>query len=236
MGHLPGGCVLRFLGLILGLVLASQAGASDHLTPEGEELITRHEVGGKAAYVRKYQTPVCPTCDSTASGVTIGIGYDLRHNTKDTIRSDWRKHPQLPRLLEAQGLGGQRAIAMARSMRDVITPWPEALENYRTVGVLPYKNRARRAFGPDFDRLSKWAQDALTSLVYNRGPSMVGPARVEMRFIRDVCLPLWKTAELANQCIARKLREMVRIWVGSKIAAGMHRRRNDEANLALFSR
>jgi GH24 family phage-related lysozyme (muramidase) len=101
---------------------------------------------------------------------------------------------------------------------------------------VPYKNRARRAFGPDFDRLSKWAQDALTSLVYNRGASMVGPARVEMRFIRDVCLPLWKVAELANQCIARKLREMVRIWAGSKIAAGMHRRRNDEANLALFSR
>lgn len=125
---------------------------------------------------------------------------------------------------------------MARSMRDVITPWPMALENFRTVGVPPYKNRARRAFGPDFDRLSRWAQDALTSLVYNRGNSMVGPARTEMRFIRDVCIPMWKHADLANACIARKLREMVRIWVGSQIEVGMRRRRNDEANLALFSR
>jgi hypothetical protein len=227
--------VLRLLGLILAMLVAAPA-AAGHVTPEGENLITRHEVGGQSAYVRMYQWPVCPACDSTASGVTLGIGYDLRHNSRDTIRSDWRNHPQLPRLLEAQGLGGQRAIAMARSMRDVITPWPMALENFRTIGVLPYKNRARRAFGPDFDRLSPWAQDALISLVYNRGSSMVGPSRVEMRFIRDVCIPMWKVAEMANGCIARKLREMVRIWAGSKIERGMRNRRNDEANLALFSR
>lgn len=227
--------MLRLLGLILGLVLAAPV-AAGHLTPEGEQLITKHEVGGQSTYTRKYQAPVCPACLTTASGVTFGIGYDLRHNSPEKIRGDWATHPKLPRLLAAQGLGGQQAINMARSMRDVITPWSMALQNFREVGIVPYVNRTRRAFGPNFDRLSPWAQDALVSLVYNRGNSMVGPARLEMRFIRDVCLPLWKTAELANQCIARKLREMIRIWVGSSIEGGMRNRRNDEANLALFLR
>lgn len=227
--------MLRLLGLILAMLVAAPV-AAGNITPEGERMITHHEVGGQRAYERKYQWPVCPACDKTASGVTLGIGYDLRHNSKEQVRSDWGDHPQLPRLLQAQGLGGHAAIAMARSMRDVITPWPMALQKFRDTGVVPHKNRARRAFGREFDRLSPWAQDALLSLVYNRGPSMVGPARVEMRFIRDVCIPMWKAPELANGCIARKLREMTRIWVGSAIENGMRTRRNDEANLALFSR
>ena len=237
---MPAVRLLRLRGLIaLGALLL--AGMSFHasagdLTPAGERLITHHEVGGKAAYIRKYQRPICPACATTASGVTIGIGSDLRHNSVPYIRQSWGMHPQVERFVAAQGLGGQRAIAMTRSMQDIVIPWPMAIEQFRTTGIVPYDNLARRIFGPNYDRLSPWAQDALKSLVYNRGGSMVGPARAEMRFIRDVCVSLWKVAEAANQCISRQLRAMVRIWAGGSIEAGMRRRRNDEANLAEFSK
>lgn len=226
---------LHLLLILLGLVAAFPA-AAVHLTPEGEELIVRYEVGGKPAYIKKYQRPVCPACLTTASGVTFGIGVDLRHSPYSFVKTTWSHHPQLPRLLKAHGLGGQAAVNMTRQLQDVITPWPMAIDHFRNHGIVPYRNLARRTFGPEFDFLSKWAQDALVSLVYNRGGSLKGPSRVEMKTIKDVCVKLWQTPEVANGCIARQLRTMVRVWKGSTIEVGMARRRFDEATLALFSR
>lgn len=209
---------------------------SYHLTPQGAQLIVDFEVGGRVAYDRRYSWPVCPACDKTASGVTIGIGYDLRHNPTTKIRSDWAAHPKLPRLVAAQGLGGQRAIAMARSMRDVITPFPYAMQVFSGPGVTPYCMAMIRAFGRDVMKLPREAQDALCSVVYNRGNSMVGPARTEMRYIRDTCVQLWRVSEAAVACINRKLREMVRVWEGGAIEAGMRKRRYAEGRLAMTGR
>lgn len=222
--------------LFLLLTAIDVARAQSKLTPEGSRLIVDHEVGGRRAYEKRYSWPVCPACDKTASGVTIGIGYDLRHQTVPSIRTDWGAHPHLSRLIAAQGLGGQRAIAMTRTMRDVITPFPYAMDIFNSRGIVPYAQLTSRVFGPDAAKLSPWAQDALRSLVYNRGGSMVGRSRIEMRFIRDTCTKLWRSPEAANACIARQLRVMVRIWEGGAIEGGMRRRRNDEANLAQFAR
>lgn len=225
----------RLLRLLAVILLVSAPATAAELTPPGEQLIVDFEVGGRSAYERRYQWPVCPACDTTASGVTMGIGYDLRHNSRQSIARDWAKHPKLPRLLEAQGLGGQAAIAKTRTMRDVITPWPMAMQGFRTFGIVPYSNLARRIFGREFDLLSPFAQDALRSLVYNRGGSMVGRSRLEFRFIRDVCMKMWAVPESANACVSRKIRDMTRIWRGSAIEGGMTRRRYAEADLALYA-
>ena len=228
--------LLRLLAVILLAAGSLPAVAQSGLTPAGEKLIAHFEVGGQSSYVRKYQRPICPACMTTASGVTIGIGYDLRHNTKAGIRQTWSHHPFVDDLLTAQGLGKAQAVAATKRLQYVITPWSLALDHFRTWGIKPYCNAARLAFGPNFDKLSPWARDALCSLVYNRGSSMVGERRSEMRFIRDVCLKLVAEPEAADGCVARQIRKQKRIWIGTSIEGGMTSRRNSEGNLAEFHR
>jgi GH24 family phage-related lysozyme (muramidase) len=75
------------------------------------------------------------------------------------------------------------------------------------------------------ERLHPNAQAALVSLVFNRGNSLVGERRSEMRAIRDA------VARSDHREIARQLRAMVRLWRGTDIERGMTRRRNAEAAL-----
>ena len=89
--------------------------------------------------------------------------------------------------------------------------------------------QARRAFGTKaFDGASRDVQCVLFSVVYNRGPSMVGKNREYMRTIRDDC------EQLTNKsCVAETLRTMARRWTGTPIEQGMYLRRNAEADYAV---
>jgi GH24 family phage-related lysozyme (muramidase) len=69
------------------------------------------------------------------------------------------------------------------------------------------------------------------SLVYNRGASMRGMTRTEMRVIRDECLP-----NRDHICIAHNIRSMCRLWEGTPVGPGLCRRRHAEADLAEFPR
>lgn len=195
------------------------------LSPAAYELIVEFETGGRALYRARYTRPVWP---GYQSGVTIGIGYDLGHATAAVIRTDWTDHPQRPALPEASGITGPAAKPVARAMHHVVTPLPLAEAVFTCTSVIEYWRRTRRAFGDGFLALPRNAQGALVSLVYNRGGAMQGRRRVEMRRIRDTCIPRHDTA-----CIADQLRAMTRLWAGSAIAAGMTRRREAEAALAL---
>lgn len=220
----------RILVLLFLWLIAMPALAGSPVSRAGVELIVAHEVGGPSAYVKRYQRPICPACLTTASGVTVGIGYDLRHQTVQQILIDWAKHPQRSRLAAASGFKGQSAVDMTRRLQDVVTPLPMAMDVLQEATLPRYWAIARRAFGPKFELLPIGAQDALTSLVYNRGGSTVGPARLEFRVIRDVCVE-----NLDVQCIAGQILAMRRIWAGSSIQNGMNRRRGDEAAMAIRS-
>lgn len=215
--------VMFLLGVLLAFVSPARA-AEPVMTKAGVDLLAKFEVGGRSAYERLYSRPICPACLSTASGVTIGIGYDLRHNDPQQIMLDWRKHPQRFYLPQASGIGGERAVALAKSMRNVNTSWDLALEVLQESTLPRYAEIARRSFGPGFDRASATVRDALISVVYNRGGSTVGPARREFREIRDKCLPADRPA-----CTAGEIRAMVRLWRGTSIEGGMTRRRYAEA-------
>lgn len=192
----------------------------------GRKLIIDFEVGGRATYDRRYQRPICPACSTTASGPTVGIGYDLGHQRPDVIREDWVAHPERDVLVTGAGLGRANAITWTRAHQHVVTPWPLADAVFSDATLPVYWRIARNSFGPAFEEAPQSVRDALVSVVYNRGGSMVGPARLEMRIIRDTCLP-HDTA-----CVAHQLRAMTRIWKGGSIEAGMTRRRYAEAALA----
>lgn len=214
------------LAPVWGLIaLLGAATAAAEIHPDAEALIVGFEVGSEQRYTARYQRPIWP---GAASGVTVGIGYDLGHQQRSVILADWHDHPQRERMASAAGVRGQSAKALAATLQDVRVTWPQAMGTFRRTSLVTYRRIARRVFiAEQFDRLPERTQGALVSLVYNRGGSMVGPARAEMRAIRDDCLPRSDT-----RCVAAQIRAMNRLWRGSSIEAGMHRRREAEAVLA----
>lgn len=212
-------------GLILALLLvAGSAWSSPVLSPEGVALVVRWEVGGPRTYTKKYQTPLWP--GNSASGVTIGIGYDLGHNSEEQILRDWKHHPHRGYLAAMSGFKGESAGRLASRRQWIVTPLPLAMEVFLDPTAIRYYNIARRSF-PGLEDMPQPVIDALVDLVYNRGGNMVGSARLEMRTIRDVCIPAQD-----SQCVANQLRVMKRVWRGAKLGKGLMARREDEARLA----
>jgi hypothetical protein len=192
--------------------------------PAAVDLIIRWEVTSRERYERALSRPIWP---GGASGITWGIGYDAGHQTPHRIRADWSQHPQVERMAQAAGLTGQRAAEALPAFRDIVVPWDMAVEVFRDRTLPAYRHLAARAFGPAFESAPPTVQGALVSVVYNRGPSMTGGSRREMREIRDVCLPAGDA-----ECVAAQLTSMCRIWRGSELERGLCGRRADEAMLA----
>lgn len=205
------------------------AAPASAISPAAVALIVRWEVGSASRYARRYQAPIWP---GGASGVTWGIGYDGGHQTRQQIGLDWSAHDAASRLQATAGITGQAAPHLVRELRDVTVPFWMASDVFALASLPRYRASARRAFGVErFDALPADAQGALVSLVYNRGASMTGPARTEMRAIRDTCLPGSDV-----HCVAGQIRQMCRLWRGTNLEAGLCGRREDEAVLTERSR
>lgn len=194
------------------------------LTPEGKELIFDFETGGEAEYNR-WPHPEYP---GGASGVTWGIGYDAHQNRRAIILEDWHGLGAEPvdRLADTQPYAGHAAREQAHEVRDITVPWGPASDVFLKVDLSRTYEQCVRAF-PGFEELKPTARDALISLVFNRGPSMTGPSRREMRAIRDM------VPQRDYEGIAGELRAMKRVWRGMSIYEGMARRRDAEAVLVL---
>lgn len=165
-----------------------------------------------------------------ASGVTIGIGYDLGYVTVDQFESDWAERLQVEvrtRLRDAVGLRAMRARNRASQLDDIRIRRAPSEEVFVQKTIPLYTVRAGQAF-PGFAALPPDAQGALVSLVYNRGTSMVDDSpedrRREMRAIRDA------VAADDLQEIADQLRAMKRLWIGKGLD-GLLTRREAEAAL-----
>ena len=121
-------------------------------------------------------------------------------------------------------LTGEIAKQRLASVRDLIISWELAWEVFNVVRVPKFYNLTKKAF-PGFEELPADVQGGLVSLVFNRGTSMEGDRRREMRAIRDL-VPKKDVKGIPDQ-----IRQMKRIWVGTPIARGMNRRRDAEAAL-----
>jgi hypothetical protein len=208
-----------------GVVPRPPLPVADLIPERAIDLIIAFEVGSPEVYHAKYRRPIWP---GAASGVTVGIGYDLGHAAPRVIALDWESHPHAVRLSTASGTTGPLARELAKRLADVVIEYGHARQVFDQTSVVEHYRIARRVFGgPAFDALPPNAQGALVSVVFNRGGAMAGERRREMRAIRDACVPAADTA-----CIATQLRAMTRLWAGTDIEAGMRRRRHAEAELA----
>ncbi len=203
-------------------VLAALPDPFPPLTSAGATFIAREEVSSAAAYRALYSHPVLPPNES---GITIGIGYDLRFADRSTLVEDWvgvLAADVLERLDPVLGCRGT-AEGLAR-VSDVEIPLASAFAVF--VGrTLPATLHRTRAAYPSMDALPPARRTALVSLVYNRGPSLVdepgSDRRREMRRIREL-LEAGRLDEVAEQ-----LEGMARLWPES----GLVERRYREAIL-----
>lgn len=196
------------------------------LSTAGLDLIYEFEVGGGKSYYNRYL--IHPEWPGAASGVTIGVGYDLGYNSATVIPKDWFAlgTATTGRLATAAGITGSRARSILPRYRDISIEWMDADNVFKRTTLSRFYAQTKKAF-PGLTELRPNAQAALVSLVFNRGPSMAGESRREMRAIQS----LVTKKDYAG--IAKQIQLMERLWRGTDVGPGLIRRREAEAKLVL---
>jgi len=192
-----------------------------------DELISS-EISSKAYYKRNLKHPIWP---GGQSGVTIGIGYDIGQQTRELFSKDWSAYiqePELSRLSASAGISGDAAQLLLVNIKDISISLDVASEVFYTSTLPRYAKKALKAY-PGIELLPADAQAALLSLVYNRGTSMSGASRAEMKAIKAL------VSNKDLQGIANQIRAMKRLWDADKLA-GLLKRRDNEAKLVENSR
>ncbi len=182
------------------------------------------ETGGHQDY---NQLLIHPTWPGLSSGVTVGVGYDCGQTSRPLIISDWitLRDDWKGDLADTSGIVGKKAKPVAASLDYIRIDWAMANQVFYTATLPQYWELTKHTF-PGVENLCPNAKGSLVSLIYNRGSSMVGDSRREMRAIRDM-VPLKDYVGIADQ-----IRSMKRLWVG-KGEDGLLTRRDAEADLVL---
>jgi hypothetical protein len=189
------------------------------------KLLMDYEVGGGESYYNRYLSQF--TWPGGASGPTIGIGIDCAYYSAIELANIFSFLPkkQITLIQAASGKTGLSGKEYTKTLRDagIIVSWDQAKGIFEKTTWPKFANLAEKAF-PSLDELCDDAYGAIVSLVFNRGSSMVGDNRLEMRNIR-VLVPKKDYKGIANE-----IRKMKRLWEG-KSMDGLLKRREAEAKL-----
>ncbi len=198
------------------------------ISDAARDLIVAEEVSSKATYEARYQKPEWP---GGASGITIGIGYDVGAGVRDAsqLRADWGNRippSMIDALIPCIGVTGERARQMLPLMRQKVSvPWASAIDVFDAVDVPRWYSICVKAL-PNFEMLSLDCKGVLLSLAYNRGASFAkdGDRYMEMRAIKAHMI----SKEYMK--IPSELRSMKRLWPQQSMR-GLVLRREHEARL-----
>jgi hypothetical protein len=182
-------------------------------------VVVREEVGGRDYYETVTAYPHFPGAES---GVTIGIGYDLRFQGPDNFEADW-EGALSPEIIEdlRPCLGKKGSLDVVAALGGIRIPFPAAWRVF-TKSTLPrYVDQTRSAY-PQFGGLPDGCRGALVSLVYNRGTALSGESRREMKAIQFRL----STGDFPG--VAAEIEAMKRLWPNSQ---GLRDRRDREAEL-----
>ena len=188
------------------------------------DLIIQFEIGGRSIYEKSYQKPTWAGGDS---GITIGIGADLGYMTEKEFLAAWSPNLNLNfinALRPVIGLKGQQAKAMLKGeLLNVRVPYNVAYEVFVKYDLPKYWLKTKAIY-PQLDTLNEDTQGALVSMVYNRGTSLVGDSRTEMKAIVDL------VAKQDYHGIAEEIEKSKRLWEDKKME-GLVLRREAESDL-----
>ena len=215
---------------VCGVQLTSSIISTPIASPLSEralKLILDYEVGGGAAYYNnRLKQPCWP---GGASGVTIGIGYDLGYNTTGQFTRDWKSllpATDFNRLSIVLGYKSDSARKQVASVKNISIPWESALTVFNNNTLPRFIAETIKAF-PGAEKLHPDAFGALVSIVFNRGASTTGPSRIEMLNIKTAI----KSGSVnVYDYISEQIIALKRLWVGKGLD-GLLTRRDDEAKL-----
>ncbi len=195
------------------------------------DFILLHEVGGEEGYRRRHSRVQRPLNNS---GVTIGIGYDLKFVKERQLRAVWRELPRshLDRLARLASKSGMEAEAQFASVQDIEIPFIIARKVYEEHTLADAGRRMERIY-PQAVILPPDCYGALLSIVLNRGNDLTertnnqSDSRDEMRAIAKL-LELGEFAAIPDQ-----IRSMKWLWWMSERndVKGLPERREAEAQL-----
>lgn len=189
------------------------------------KLLLQYEVGGGKDYYEKYLSKF--TWPGGASGPTIAIGIDCAYYSETELAEIFHflKPDEIKMIQASSGKTGLTGKEYAKQLRSagIYIPWDKAVEIFENKTWPKFTKLAEKTF-PSLVDLCDNAYGAIVSLVFNRGNSLSGEKRLEMRNIR-VLIP-----KKDYKAIARQFREMKRLWIGKGLD-GLIERREAEAKL-----
>lgn len=170
------------------------------------DFIIQHEAGGRAYYDKVLQKPTWPGGES---GITIGLGYDLGYNTEKQFIKDWGKtltEANIKTLKTVIGLKGEKAkISLKGDLLNIRIPYNIAYDVFVKCMVPRYYKLALTIY-PGLNELNEDTQGALVSMVFNRGSSLNGDSRKEMRAIVEL------VKKKDYEAIAEEIEKSKRLW------------------------
>lgn len=178
--------------------------------------------GNWNAYNKRYCRPCVPDPEHTESGVTIGIGYDCGQVSSQKIINDWNGYiplQQAQRLAATAGLKKFAALNESNKLQDIIIPIEVALKQWYEK-KLPYWAKETGRIYPNIVNLHPYEQTCLVSLVFNRGTSLDGDRRREMKEL------VAATSLDDDKAMGKLFRDMKRLWPDTR---GLQIRRDLEA-------
>lgn len=188
------------------------------------DVIINAEISSPEYYKKKLQVTNWP---GGASGLTVGIGYDLGYNTKAQIAKDWAGLVDADTIKKLQSVAGYKGEDARKQlgpiMKSVSIPLEAAEKQFYKGSVPRYAQMALKAY-PGLDQLLPDAAGAIVSLVFNRGTSFTGSNRREMKELKPLI------ASKDYNAIADKIVEMKRLWQNTNLT-GLLARRDAEAAL-----
>jgi GH24 family phage-related lysozyme (muramidase) len=199
------------------------------VSQKARDLIIYYEVGGKSYYESRLQRPTVPAWRTTASGVTVMFGVDVGHMTDDQIETAMKgivPGATIRALQSVNGLKGSSAYYSGLpKVRHLSFTWDQATQVFERDTLPRFTRQTSNAFQVSNGRLHPHENGALTSLVFNRGPSMSSSdRRREMRSIR------YDIGRGYAGYVPGHIRSMKRLWSYSALK-GLHLRRDAEARL-----
>lgn len=204
---------------------------------EAVDLILQFEIGGSKKYYDRFLAR--PSWPGGASGVTIGIGYDLGYDKKFAENWEDKLSPDvIKRLSRTLGLKGSQAKGAISGVRDIVISWEDAMAVFENDTLPLYIQQTLNAF-PNSENLPPAAFGALVSIVFNRGPLVDNSdRRKEMKKIKEILALGGDSCVDADdiRAIADQVKSMARLWPdNSKSDNDLHDRRLAEAELILSS-
>jgi len=226
---------LLLLVAFMGLAFAGpndviSEGLSLPVSQKSVDLIIYYESGTREYYDKYLTRPTVPAWQTTSSGVTVCIGNDLGMMTKDQIRKAFTgvaTEKEIQLMQSVSGMTGKNAYYNGLpKVRNLLRFDYNQAEKVFTNYTMPvFTKQTKDAFSLAPTTLHPHSNGALTSLVFNRGPSLANTdSRKEMRWIK------YNIANDKVENVPSDILSMRRLWSREKLK-GLWLRREAESRL-----